>query len=145
LLAIRHPCDVILSCFMQHFRAPDFALLCRDIPTLAHAYRKTFDFWQSQQTALQADVFELHYETFVDDFEACTRRIFDFLEVAWDDEVLSPAKRAEEKRFISTPSYSQVVQPINPSSVGRWRRYTEHFAASLPLLAPYLDRWNYRT
>jgi hypothetical protein len=145
LLAIRHPCDVILSSFMQHFRAPDFALLCRDIPTLAHAYRKTFDFWQSQQAALQADVFELRYETFVDDFEACTRRIFDFLEVAWDDEVLSPAKRAEEKRFISTPSYSQVVQPINAGSVGRWQRYAEHFAASLPLLTPYLDRWNYRT
>lgn len=145
LLAIRHPCDVILSCFMQHFRAPDFALLCRDLPTLAHAYRKTFDFWQSQQMALQADVFELRYETFVDDFEACTRRVFDFLEVPWDDQVLSPAKRAEEKRFISTPSYSQVVQPINPGSVGRWQRYAEHFAASLPLLAPYLDRWNYRS
>jgi Flp pilus assembly protein TadD len=144
LLAIRHPCDVILSCFMQHFRAPDFALLCRDIPTLAHAYRKTFDFWHSQQTALQTDVFELRYETFIDDFEACTRRIFDFLEVPWDDQVLSPAKRAEEKRFISTPSYSQVVQPINPGSVGRWQRYAGHFAASLPLLAPYLDRWNYR-
>jgi Flp pilus assembly protein TadD len=144
LLAIRHPCDVILSCFMQHFRAPDFALLCRDIPTLAQAYRKTFDFWRSQQTVLQADVFELRYETFVDDFEACTRRIFDFLEVPWDDEVLSPAKRAEEKRFISTPSYSQVVQPVNAGSVGRWQRYAGHFAASLPLLVPYLDRWNYR-
>jgi len=145
LLAIRHPCDVILSCFMQHFRAPDFALLCRDIPTLAHAYRKTFDFWQSQQMALQPNVFELRYETFIDDFEAGTRRVFDFLEVPWDDQVLSPAKRAEEKRFISTPSYSQVVQPINSGSVGRWQRYAGHFAASLPLLAPYLDRWNYRT
>ena len=31
IFAIRHPCDVILSCFMQHFRAPDFALLCKDI------------------------------------------------------------------------------------------------------------------
>jgi hypothetical protein len=58
--------------------------------------------------------------------------------------VLSPAKRAEEKRFISTPSYSQVVQPISAGSVGRWQRYAGHFAASLPLLAPYLDRWNYR-
>jgi Sulfotransferase family len=144
LLAIRHPCDVILSCYMQHFRAPDFALLCRDIPTLAQAYRKTFDFWYAQQVLLQTDVFELRYETFVDDFEASARRVFAFLEVPWDDGALSPAKRAEEKRFISTPSYSQVVQPINPRSIGRWQHYAAHFAASLPLLSPYLERWNYR-
>jgi len=143
LLAVRHPCDVMLSCFMQHFRAPDFALLCRDLPMLAHAYRKTFDFWHSQQAALQADVFELRYETFVDDFEACTRRVFDFLEVPWDDEVLSPAKRAEEKRFISTPSYSQVIEPVNNRSVGRWKHYERHFSDVLPILMPWLERWGY--
>ncbi len=42
ILAIRHPCDVILSCFMQHFRAPDFALLCQDIPTLAGCLSQDF-------------------------------------------------------------------------------------------------------
>jgi len=87
---------------------------------------------------LRADVFELRYETFVDDFEACTRQIFDFLEVPWDDQVLSPAKRAEEEALISsarraTPRW---LQPISAGSVGRWQRYAGHFAASLPLLAP---------
>ena len=143
LLAIRHPCDVILSCYMQHFRAPDFALLCRDIPMLAQAYRKTFDFWHSQQALLRADVHELQYESFVNDFHAYTRRVFDFLEVAWDDVVLAPAKRATQKLFISTPSYSQVVQPVNTQSVGRWNNYRTHFEASLPVLAPYLQRWGY--
>jgi tetratricopeptide (TPR) repeat protein len=143
LLAIRHPCDVILSCYMQHFRAPDFALLCRDIPMLAQAYRKTFDFWHSQQALLRADVHELRYESFVSDFHAYTRRVFDFLEVAWDDAVLAPATRATQKLFISTPSYSQVVQPVSTQSVGRWNNYRTHFEASLPELAPYLQRWGY--
>ena len=35
IIALRDPRDVILSCFMQHFRAPEFALMCRDLPTLA--------------------------------------------------------------------------------------------------------------
>ena len=48
LLAIRHPCDVVLSCFMQHFRSPEFALLCRDLPTLARGYVRSFDFWYEQ-------------------------------------------------------------------------------------------------
>ncbi len=38
VLAIRHPGDVLLSCYMQHFRAPDFALMCRDLATLALGY-----------------------------------------------------------------------------------------------------------
>jgi hypothetical protein len=143
LLAVRHPCDVTLSCFMQHFRAPDFALLCQNLPSVAHAYRKTFDFWRSQQALLQADVFELRYEKFVKAFVEHTRRVFDFLEVPWNEVVLSPAARAHEKRFVSTPSYSQVVQPISSQSVGRWRNYRTHFAESLPILMPYLQRWNY--
>src|SRR5579862_1561889 len=106
IFAIRHPCDVILSCYMQHFRAPDFALLCTDIPTLAAAYRRIFDFWGSQEELLQADVLELRYELFVDDLELHARRVFDFLELPWDPAVLSPSNRAHEKRFISTPSYS---------------------------------------
>ena len=143
ILAIRHPCDVLLSCFMQHFRAPDFALLCRDIATLACAYRRTFDFWHAQQELLRADVLDLRYERFVDAFEREARRVFDFLELPWNSAVLSPATRAQEKRFISTPSYSQVVQPINDRSIGRWRNYQAHFAASLPVLMPYLTRWGY--
>jgi Flp pilus assembly protein TadD len=143
ILAIRHPCDVILSCFMQHFRAPDFALLCKDIPTLAGAYRRTFDFWHAQQALLQANVLELRYERFVADFEPNVRRVFDFLGLPWDPAVLSPAQRAHEKRFISTPSYSQVIQPITVRAVGRWRNYQAHFTSSLPMLMPYLERWDY--
>lgn len=143
ILAIRHPCDVILSAFMQHFRAPDFALLCQDIPTLAAAHRRMFDFWHAQQAILQADVLELRYEDFVGDFVPNVQRVFDFLELPWDEAVLAPARRAHEKRFIGTPSYSQVIQPINSRSVGRWKNYEAHFAAALPHLTHYLERWRY--
>jgi tetratricopeptide (TPR) repeat protein len=143
LLCIRHPCDVILSCYMQHFRAPDFALLCQDLPTLCMGYRRAFDFWYSQQSLLDADVLELRYETVVDQFDANMRETLEFLELPWNDAVLAPAERAQQKRFISTPSYSQVVQPVSSSSVGRWHGYRKYFAASLPLLQPYFERWNY--
>ena len=143
LLVIRHPCDVLLSCYMQHFRAPDFAQLCRDLPTLSAGYRRAFDFWYAQQTLLQADALELRYENFVEDFASQTRRVIEFLEVPWKNSVLAPCARAHEKRFISTPSYSQVVQPVTSRAVGRWLPYREHFTASLPLLQPYLNRWHY--
>jgi signal transduction histidine kinase len=40
---------------MQQFRAPDFALLCRSIDSLALGFRRTFDYWYSQNALLAAD------------------------------------------------------------------------------------------
>jgi len=145
VLAIRHPCDVLLSCYFQHFRAPDFALLCSDIDRLATGYRKTFDFWYREAALLKPDILEVRYEQFVTDFEAQTRALLGFLEVPWNPAVLAPGAHAQAKGYISTPSYSQVVQPVNQKSVGRWRRYEAHLRAALPHVQPYLDRWNYES
>jgi hypothetical protein len=145
LLAVRHPCDVLLSCFMQHFRAPDFALLCQTLPSLAAGYRKAFDFWYVQHALLAPNSLEIRYEDFVANFVADMRTIIDFIQLPWNDAVLAPGARAQEKRFISTPSYSQVVQPVNQKAVGRWRNYERHFRDVIPLVQPYIERWRYDT
>lgn len=143
VFAIRHPCDVLLSCFMQHFRAPDFALLCAGLATLGTGYRRTMDFWYQQARLLEPVVREVRYESLVGDFEAEVRGICDFLELPWDSGMLAPASHARSKGYISTPSYSQVVQPVSSKAVGRWRRYEKHFSGVLPQLEPYLRRWGY--
>jgi tetratricopeptide (TPR) repeat protein len=143
VLAVRHPCDVLLSCFMQHFRAPEFALLCRDLRALAQGFVRAFDFWYSQVELLRPAVHELRYETLVTALESEARRLLEFVAVPWHDAVLSPAARALEKGYISTPSYSQVVQPVNASAVGRWHAYERHLRPIIPLVAPYLQKWAY--
>jgi Flp pilus assembly protein TadD len=145
VLAIRHPCDVLLSCFMQHFHAPDFALLCSDLDSLARGYRRSFDFWYAQVELLRPAVREVRYETLVASFAAEVRALFEFLEVPWDDVVLSPAARAQAKGYISTPSYSQVVQPVHRKAVGRWRHYETPLRSVIAEVMPYLDRWGYQT
>jgi tetratricopeptide (TPR) repeat protein len=145
ILAIRDPRDVLLSCYMQHFRAPDFALLCRSLETLAAGYRRTFDFWYEQSSLLRPAVREIRYETFVADFERQTRELLDFLEVPWDAATLRPGDRARAKGYISTPSYAQVVKPVNSQSVGRWKGYAPHLQPVLPQIAPYLSRWGYES
>jgi tetratricopeptide (TPR) repeat protein len=143
LLAVRHPCDVLLSCYAQAFRAPDFALVCADLPTLATGYLRTFDAWYRDQAVLGATVREVRYEALVADFEIQVRAISDFLDLPWDERMLSPSAQARAKGFISTPSYSQVVQPVSGRSVGRWRAYRRHFVPILARLQPYLSRWSY--
>lgn len=143
LLAIRHPCDVIISNYFQHYRAPEFVRLCRDLPTLALAYRKAFDFWYAQAEILRPKAMEVRYETFVSEFESYSKRIAEFVSLDWHGDMLAPAAHARSKGFISTPSYSQVIQPVNTRAVGRWRRYQASLSPVLETLRPYLQRWHY--
>ena len=142
LLATRHPCDVILSCYMQHFRA-DFGWLCRNLDVLSLAYCRTFDYWYQQAALLAPRVREVQYERYVANVESEMRALATFLELEWHDAMLAPAQRALDRGYISTPSYDQVVQPVSSRAVGRWRRYERHLAGILPRVQPYLQRWNY--
>ena len=143
IISIRHPCDVLLSCFMQDFRAPELALLCRDLTTLAAAYSRTFGFWYSQWPLLRPASYELRYEQLTADFAAEVRKLGAFLQLPWHEAMLAPGEHARAKGFISTPSYSQVIDPVNVTSVGRWRHYQHHFSEVLPTLMPWIERWGY--
>lgn len=143
ILAIRHPCDTLLSCFMQDFRSPGVALMCRDLASLAAAYSRFFEFWYSQCELLHPCSYELRYERLAADFATEMRSVAAFLELPWDEAMLSPGDHARSKGFISTPSYSQVIQPITTRSVGRWSHYERHFAPLMPLLQPWIERWGY--
>jgi hypothetical protein len=118
-------------------------MLCATLQSLAEGYRRSFDFWYEQAAMLSPHVLEVRYERFVADFEREVRAMADFLQLPWHDAMLAPAEHARAKGFISTPSYSQVVQPVNQQAVGRWRAYERHLAPIIPLLQPYLERWGY--
>jgi tetratricopeptide (TPR) repeat protein len=143
VLTIRHPCDVLLSCYMQQFRSSDLALLCRDLPTLARTYDSAFGYWYSQWALLRPSSYELFYEKLTADFPAQVRHLAEFLQLPWHEAMLSPGERARAKGFISTPSYSQVTEPVNSRSVGRWKRYERYFEPALPVLMPWIKRWGY--
>jgi hypothetical protein len=142
VLAVRHPCDVLVSCFMQHFRA-EFAWHCRDLETLALAFRRTVDYWYAQAAVLPVAVHEVRYETLVRQFEPEVRRLATFLEVPWAGAMLDPAAHALRKGFISTPSYSQVLAPVHDKSAGRWRHYARQLAPVLGELRGVFERWGY--
>lgn len=143
ILAIRHPCDVLLSNYMQHYRAPEVAIMSRTLESLADGYRRAFDFWYAQQALLDADVLELRYEDLVRDFERHVRGIAEFLCIPWDDSVLEPAEHARRRGYISTPSYCQVVQPVNEKAVARWHKYEAYMRPVIPALSPFMNRWRY--
>jgi tetratricopeptide (TPR) repeat protein len=125
--------DVCFSCFTTHFgeRIPwshdleDCAMRTMEIERLTRH-------WLS---VLPGPVLEVNYETLVGDLEAESRRLVDFLGLAWDAACLEFHKT---ERPVTTASAWQVRQPLYDSSIGRWRRYRSHLGPMLRILARYV-------
>ena len=143
ILALRHPCDVLLSCYMQNFRSPAFMVLCSSLERLAKSYVNAMRFWIHHQALLSPDTLVLRYEDTVGDFPAQVDRIGAFLGIEDRDFLAQFSQHAARKGYISTPSYSQVVEPVNTRAVGRWQPYAHWLAPALPILQPVADHWGY--
>ncbi len=144
VLAIRHPCDVVLSCYMQHFRAPAFALTFETLESTAQMYDKVFSHWMRNAEHVQLPVLAWKYEDLVADTEGRARALFDFLQLPWQDDLLAFTERAKNKGAIKTPSYTQVIEQVNARSVGRWHAYQAYFTpAVMRHLNPWLERFGY--
>jgi Flp pilus assembly protein TadD len=143
IVCLRHPCDVLLSCYMQPFRSPAFMVLCSSLQRLARGYMQAFEQWHRQVEVFAPRVLEWRYESVVGQFDDHVARLGEFLDVADVSAMARFAEHARNKRFISTPSYAQVTRGITHTSVNRWHGYREHFRPVLPLLQPLMDRLGY--
>jgi Flp pilus assembly protein TadD len=143
ILALRHPCDVILSCYMQNFRSPAFMVLCSTLERLAKSYVNAMRFWIHHQPLLCPDVLLLRYEETVSNFGAQVDVIADYLGIEDRAPLAEFAAHAAGKKYISTPSYAQVIEPVNTRAVARWEPYRAYFEPVFPLLQPIAGHWGY--
>ncbi len=143
LFCVRHPCDAILSCYMQQFRDPQLASVCVSIDRLAQEYVRLMEHWFRDCELFPDHVHVCRYEALVTDFDGETARIGAFIGVNDATGMRAFAEHALARGFITTPSYAQVVQPLTSEAIGRWQRYRAAFEPVLPLLAPIMQHWGY--
>lgn len=143
ILALRHPCDVLLSNYMQNFRSTVLAMASASLPQLARAYVTAMQCWLDHVEVFKPNVFVSRYEELVADTAGQTRRIAEFLGLEDGSALLNFDQHARDKGYIATPSYTQVIVPVNRKGLGRWVRYREALAPALPILQPMLDHWGY--
>jgi Flp pilus assembly protein TadD len=139
----RHPCDVVLSCFMTRFEANPGLLNFTTLEGTARLYDAIMGFWTACREKLPLNVHELRYERLVANPEDEMRALTTFLGLEWDARVLDHSTTASERGFINTPSYSQVVEPLYDRSIGRWERYREQMRPVLPALEPWATMMGY--
>jgi len=80
------------------------------------------------------------YEDLVSDSKPAARRLIDFLDLDWDDAVLTYYKN---RHHATTPSYQDVVSPIFSRAMGCWRYYRRELQPVLGRLNRFVHEFGY--
>jgi tetratricopeptide (TPR) repeat protein len=126
----RDPRDTCLSIYFQQFEAANN--YANDLQDLAHyqgEYRRLMHHWCN--TLPGGALLHVPYERLVAEPEMWSRRMLEFVGLAWNARCLDFART---ERAVVTASRWQVRQAMSTSSVGRWRNYQRHLGplAALP-------------
>jgi len=143
ILAMRHPCDVVLSNFMQLFILNDAMANFLTLDDAAHCYAQVMGLWQSYGQIPDLPWYMVRYESLISDLESEARALLDFLGLTWNPAVLDPAAHAKSRGRINTPSYQSVTEPLFQRAKFRWQRYPEQMAPLLDQLKPFVEDFGY--
>jgi len=143
LFACRHPCDVVLSNFMQYYNPNDAMANFFSLEDTVHLYQQMMKLWFECNELLGFNAHTVRYESLVSDLDAELSKLFSFLEVEWDESVLDFHQRAAGKDIINTPSYEQVTRPIYTEAMHRWHNYRQQLEPFMQELEPFLQMLGY--
>jgi tetratricopeptide (TPR) repeat protein len=142
LVAIRDPRDVCLSCFMLPLPSGRLSALYLSLEGTAAQYAFVMDFSRAIRSRLPNPQMEVRYEDTVADLGTASRRMLEFLDVAWNAAVLRFDEHAKS-RFLRCGIDEAVAKPIFTSSIGRWRKYQKYLEPCLEQLAPSIKAFGY--
>ncbi len=137
ILALRNPCDVVLSCFMQSFDPNDAMSNFYNLKDTSNFYHMVMSLWTKYLEILDIDTHIIKYEEIITNFDTSISSVINFLNLNWDNKLKEFNKTAEERGMINTPSYNQVIKPLYKNSMGRWKNYNKQLDSYIP----YLEKW----
>ena len=144
VFAKRHPCDAVLSGFMQSY-IPNIGMASfLDLGDAAALYDATMRIWAASTELFALNVHTVAYEDLIANPERELRGVTDFLGLGWDDRVLDHRATARARGALTNTSYDQITEPLTGSAVGRWRGYRKQLEAVLPVLLPWAEWLGYR-
>ena len=128
IFALRNPYDVILSCFMQQFTPNDSMMNFINLKDSANFYDISMKLYKMYFELFKSNIYEIKYEDVIQNFDDTIKKLLNFLNLEWEDEVQKFYKTARERGIISTPSYNQINKPLYQKSIQRWKNYEKNFA-----------------
>ena len=143
ILAIRNPCDCVLSSFMQSFKLNDSMANLNNLDDSVHFYSEVMELWDVYEKQFKINFHQIKYEEIITNFQSSISNLLNFLQLEWSNEINNFNKTAKNRGLIATPSYDQVNKPLYDSSINRWKNYENKFKNLLTKLDPWIKKYNY--
>ena len=143
ILALRHPLDCVLSCWMQNFKLNAAMANMVDLDRIVDFYCTTMEILKLCEQRYSINIHPIRYEDLVSDFIGTISILMNFLELSWEDQLEGYQRTALSRAKINTPSYTQVVRPIYETAAYRWKKYEDHLQPHKPKLAHWINEFGY--
>ena len=143
LFALRHPLDAILSCWMQNFRLNSAVGNFLDLTRTVDFYCKTMEIASLCIKRYDLRTSRIYYESVIDNMQEEIAKLMEFLGLLWEDNLKNYQTTAKERASISTPSYSQVIEPLYKSASYRWRNYESQLKSEIHKVEPWTKEFGY--
>ena len=118
----RNPMAVCWSNYKTFFidQGLDFNLTQKDVAQYYSMYSDLMNFWNNK---FKNNILTVNYEIFVNNFEQNTKKILNYLDLEWEDQLLEYAKTS---RPVTTASHNQVREKIKKDTSDQWKKYTNY-------------------
>ena len=143
ILALRHPLDTILSCWMQNFKLNPAMANMVDLDRIVEFYCVAMETFQICRAKYNLSVHEIRYEDLLENLSGETSRLLKFLGLDWEPQMENYQATALQRGRINTPSYSQVVQPIYKDAKYRWLNYEKYLRQFNVKVGPWINEFGY--
>ena len=143
VFALRHPCDVVLSNFMQAYAENEAFIHFDTLQSSAAMYARAMGLWRQTEELLPLRLQYLRYEALVADPQAEMASVCSFLGVEPVAAMFDTAARMAARAPVRTNSYQQVAEPIYQRSAGRWLNYHAQLQPHLERLRPFAEHYGY--
>ena len=143
LLALRHPFDAILSCWMQNFKLNAAMATMVDLDQIVKLYCLAMETFKTCRIKYKLNVHTIKYEDLLEDIKGESTPLLKFLDLNWEIQMTEYRSTALKRGRINTPSYSQVSQPIYKDAKYRWINYKNYLDKYSDVIEPWIDEFGY--
>ena len=127
----RNPMAICWSIYKSEFNNPDMAFTYSQeyIAEYYILYRDLMNFWKNKYPS---QFINISYERFVEDYQNNIKKIFQKLDLEWEDHLLEFYKN---KRPVETSSFQQVRKKIYQKSSEEWKKYKNFLKPMMEVLS----------
>ena len=127
----RNPMAICWSIYKSEFNNPDMAFTYSQkyIAEYYLLYKDLMNFWKNKNPS---QFINISYERFVEDYQNNIKKIFQKLDLEWEDHLLEFYKN---KRPVETSSFQQVRKKIYQKSSEEWKKYKNFLKPMMEVLS----------